>query len=565
MKHEKRAWWIVMAMAAVLPLAALCETNVTEDVVLTEDTDWRAEGVANISGTVNLNGHKLYTAGVAGSGMVMNASTNACYKFYKFKCDATGGNNFQIGEIQLLDGDTVITETPAAIHWDDSGYNYSSLGNTYVAEKAFDGITNNEWYDHRISSGKVWATVEYAEPVRVTGYRWWTGMDTNADDNRKKRNPVSWRLQASNDNESWIDLEVVVNDNSCPTANSTLAYTGVVSNQDANACELHIEVPAGETQTLNTFIAGSLKLVKDGAGTLVLSKSRQGYSRGVLVAEGILKPNVSGRYANLFGNGALTGGYVDITIENGAQFLDDIYCNSSLYNVRLTLTDDAVINSEEYAFDFINDYYTTFYLELNGHTLNVTGKSSGRQWSCFLLSSVQSVGEGTLVMENLQFYPYKTAISQLVGTTVVISETASYYTDYGGDTRDVTISNLVYRSTAATAQTRQTTTVLGTYAPVSTVCAPKVVLGDATHLSTVLDLSERTTPFDIALGGGLTFASGSTVGVKIGSRPAGSSKKILGWSSAPAGIEFSLLDVKGGLIVKDDGLYFTTGLMVSVR
>ena len=579
------AWFRNLAIAAaVFPAAALCETNVTEDVVLTEDADWRAEGVATISATVNLNGHKLYTAGVAGSGMVMNASTNACYKFYKFKCDATGGNNFQVGEIQLLDGDTVITETPAAIHWDDSGYNYSSLGNTYVAEKAFDGITNNEWYDHRISSGKVWATVEYAEPVRVTGYKWWTGMDTSK---MTDRNPVSWRLQASNDNESWIDLEVVVNDNSCPTANSTLAYTGVVSNQDANACELHIEVPAGETQTLNTFIAGPLKLVKDGAGTLVLSKSRQGYSRGVLVAEGILKPNVRGRYANLFGNGALTGGYVDITIENGAQFLDDIYCNGSLYNVnwtiagdgpdgsgairtvaralkdvnnalvawgsRLTLTDDAVINSEEYAFDFINDYYTTFYLELNGHTLNVTGKSSGRQYPFVLFSSVQSVGEGTLVMENLQFYPYRTAISQLVGTTVVIGEDASYYTDYGGDTRDVTISNLVYRSTAATAQMRQTTTVLGTYAPISTVCAPKVVLGDASHLSTVLDLSERTTPFDIALGGGLTFASGSTVTVKTGSN--NSFGKILAWSAPPDGISFRT-DVPGCVVeVRDDGLY----------
>ena len=50
-----------------------------------------------------------------------------------------------------------------------------------------------------------------------------------------------------------------------------------------------------------------------------------------------------------------------------------------------------------------------------------------------------------------------------------------------------------------------------------------------------------------------------------GSRPAGSSKQILAWTSVPAGISFSLLDAKGSLIVKDDGLYFTTGLVVSVR
>jgi hypothetical protein len=354
-------------------------------------------------------------------------------------------------------------------------------------------------------------------------------------------------------------------------------------------------------QTNSTLrLSGAVKLVKDGAGTLVLSKSGQLNCSGVRVSAGILKPGLSGRGNNtVFGIPKALESEIEIEIERGGQFLDDIYCNGSLYNIhwviagdgpdgsgairtvarapksvnnalvawgsRLTLAGDAKIGSDEYAFDFIADFYVTFYLELNGHTLTMAGKSTGRQYPFVLFSSVQSVGEGTLVMENLQFYPYRTAHSMLDGTTVVIGEDASYYTDHGGDTRNVTVSNLVYRSTAAAAQTVQTTTVLDTYAPVSTVCAPNVVLGDATHLSTVLDLSERTTPFDIALGGGLTFASGSTVGVKIGSRPAGSSKKILGWASAPAGISFSLLDAKGSLIVKDDGLYFTTGLVVSVR
>ena len=586
-----------MAMAAVLPLPALCETNITEDVVLTEDADWRGLGVANISGKVNLNGHKLYTDGVSGSGTVLSANTNtnpAAYRYYRYVCDATGSGNFQVCEIELLAADgTRIAETPSAIHWDDSGYN-SKFKPTYVADKAFDGNLATEWFDHRMADGKVWVTVEYSEPIAVAGYRWYTGLDTDNKAEQRSRNPVSWRLQASNDNENWTDLDVVAGA-SCTTVNKALAYSVFFEDETG---ELHVEVPEGETQSISTLnLAGPVRLVKDGKGTLVLSKSGQMNCSGIRVAGGILKAGLTGRAnQSVFG---MSGYKAEIVIDEGAQFLDDIYVNGLTHLVhwtisgagpdgtgairtvarapkdvnnalvawgsRLTLADDAVINSEEYAFDFINDYYTTFYLELNGHTLTVAGKSTGRQYPFVLFSSVQSVGEGTLVMENLQFYPYRTAHSMLDGTTVVISETASYYTDYGGDTRDVTISNLVYRSTAAKAQTRQTTTVLGTYAPVSTVCAPKVVLGDATHLSTVLDLSERTTPFDIALGGGLTFASGSTVGVKIGSRPAGSSKQILAWTSVPAGISFSLLDAKGSLIVKDDGLYFTTGLVVSVR
>ena len=536
MKHEKRARWIVMAMAAVLPLAALCETNITEDVVLTGDADWRAEGIANISGTVNLNGHKLYTAGVAGSGLVFSAANTNTYKYYRYKCDETQCNNFQVCEIEFLGPDgTKITETPAAILWDSSGHTYSS----YRPEKAFDGSLKTEWYDHRMSDGKVWVTVEYSEPLSIAGYRWYVGLDTNEDASRKQRNPVSWRLQASNDNENWTDLDVVTGA-SCTTVNKALAYSIIMGEES----ELHVEIPEGEAHTNSTLkLSGPVKLVKDGAGTLVLSKSGQSNCLGVRVSAGILKPGLSGRDSNtIFGVPKPLESEIEIEIERGGQFLDDIYCNGSLYNIhwviagdgpdgsgairtvakavnkvnnanvpwgaRLTLSDDATINSEEYAFDFINDYYTTFYLELNGHTLNVTGKSSGRQWPYFLLSSVQSVGEGTLAMENLVFYPYKTVISQLVGTTVVISETASYYTDHGGDVRNVTMSNLVYRSTAANAQQVQITTVLATYAPVSTNSAPKVVLGDATHLETVLDLSERTTPFDIATGGGLTFASG---------------------------------------------------------
>ena len=575
------AWFRNLAIAmAVFPVAALCETNVTEDVVLTEDTDWRAEGVANISGTVNLNGHKLYTAGVAGSGLVCSANTNA-YKYYRYKCDETGSGNFQVCEIEFLAADgTKITVAPAAILWDSSGHTYSS----YRPEKAFDGSLATEWFDHRMSDGKVWVTVEYSEPLSIAGYRWYVGLDTNNSTEQKSRNPVSWRLQASNDNENWTDLDVVAGAK-CTTANKALAYSVLMGEES----ELHVEISEGEVQTNSTLrLSGSVKLVKDGAGTLVLSKSGQLNCSGVRVSSGILKAGLNGRSNNtVFGIPKALESEIEIEIERGGQFLDDIYSNGSLYNIhwviagdgpdgsgairtvaralkgvnnalvawgsRLTLTDDAVINSEEYAFDFINDYYTIFYLELNGHTLNVTGKSSGRQYPFVLFSSVQSVGEGTLVMENLQFYPYRTAHSMLDGTTVVIGEDASYYTDYGGDTRNVTVSNLVYRSTAAAAQTVQTTTVLGTYAPISTVCAPKVVLGDATHLSTVLDLSERTTPFDIALGGGLTFASGSTVTVKTGSN--NSFGKILAWSAPPDGISFRT-DTPGCEVeVRDDGLY----------
>ena len=210
---------IAAGAVALFSAAAFGETNVLEDVFLESDADWRGLGVANISGTVNLNGHKLYTAGVAGSGLVCSANTNA-YKYYRYKCDETQCNNFQVCEIEFLAADgTKITEAPAAILWDSSGHTYSS----YRPEKAFDGSLKTEWFDHRMSDGKVWVTVEYSEPLSIAGYRWYVGLDTNDSSDRKQRNPVSWRLQASNDNENWTDLDVVTGA-SCTTANKALAY-----------------------------------------------------------------------------------------------------------------------------------------------------------------------------------------------------------------------------------------------------------------------------------------------------------------------------------------------------
>ena len=53
--------------------------------------------------------------------------------------------------------------------------------------------------------------------------------------------------------------------------------------------ELHIVVADGETATCNVALTGGLKLVKDGAGTLVMEKASQAYFGGTEIAEGVLK------------------------------------------------------------------------------------------------------------------------------------------------------------------------------------------------------------------------------------------------------------------------------------
>ena len=564
------------------------------DCTLTADCDWRGLGELSIAGTLDLAGHKLYTAGVTGEGTVLSGDANG-YRYYRFKVDATGGNDFQISNIDMGYGGTTLMGRQKTILWRTDNFP-SQFNPSCNPEKAFDGNTATKWYDNR-SKDDIWATVDFEEPVMVTYYSWWTGDDTNSSAENKKRNPTAWRLQASNDNATWTDLDVVEGA-SVTTANKTLAYTGRLNtNLGCDGGELHIDVAEGICQTNSSVtLAGRLKLVKEGAGTLVLAKAGQTYGGGTLIAAGTLKPGLTLDDTTVFGAACST-----MTVAEGAQFLDDVYClgsakfldwvisgdgpdgtgairatartpgrnNAQVAWCRsVTLADDATIGSDEYAFDFIADNYMPLPITLNGHTLTLKSSRpmNQRQYPFFLASSMVGMDEGTIVVgENLCFYPYKENASVLSNVTLVVSANAEYNTGTDSNARDLTVSNLVYRSVSTGSNTKKLTTVLGTYTPASTTSAPKVQLGDAQHLSVGLDLSELTSEYDVAFGGGLTFTEGAQVKVNLGSRKRHQAERLVAWTERPVGVTFKGASRYDSFEVRDDGLYLASGTLVIIR
>ena len=147
----------------------------------------------------------------------------------------------------------------------------------------------------------------------------------------------------------------------------------------------------------------------------------------------------------------------------------------------------------------------------------------------------------------------------------VISANAEYNTGTDSEARDLTVSNLVYRSASTGSNTKKLTTVLGTYTPASTTSAPKVQLGDAEHLEVGLDLSERTTEFDVAFGGGFAFTEGSRVKVSLGARRRVRSERLVAWSERPAGVTFKGETMRDSFEVRDDGLYLASGTLIIIR
>ena len=66
----------------------------------------------------------------------------------------------------------------------------------------------------------------------------------------------------------------------------------------------------------------------------------------------------------------------------------------------------------------------------------------------------------------------------------------------------------------------------------------------------------------------IRFADGATVKVKVGASRVGSARgtKILGWTTAPANVDFVPAEGERiGLRKKDDGLYLYKGLIILVR
>ena len=391
--------------------------------------------------------------------------------------------------------------------------------------------------------------------------------------------------------------------NLCVTGNVSLAGrtstlagmsgNGVVSDSSMPVGgDVCLDVPAG-TAVVNSELAltGSLRLVKSGAGVFVAAKAGQAYSGGTVAEGGYVKPGLNS--AGVFGAAGST-----LSISNEAQCLDDIYApvafadhhlvlagegpdacgalrtvvsgknsNAAYGWMRsLTLTGDALIRRDAYAFSLMATNNASLPLALNGHTLTMKsateGNSSTQNHAFLLADNLSDSGVGTLVVgDNIQFFPFFKA-SVLGRTTVIVETNATYFSN--SRAQAVTVSNLVYRS-ASTQSYTQTTTVLGCYTPASTTSAPKVRLGDASHLSPTLDLSSCSGTFDADFGGGLSFAEGATVSVKMGDRKVPS--KVIGWAegTGPANVRFVLADTEGKLLVKSDGVYRSQGLLIIVK
>ena len=146
------------------------------------------------------------------SGGLADVTAVEPYRFYRFAVDMTVGDALQISEVKLFSGDSDVTRLCVRAWYEEKTF-APQFKAEYNPLKALDGDLGTKWYDDRAAASRrdafgkdVWVVFEYAKPVAVTRYEWYTADDTS---HYVRRNPVAWRLQGSNDGEHWTDLDVV--------------------------------------------------------------------------------------------------------------------------------------------------------------------------------------------------------------------------------------------------------------------------------------------------------------------------------------------------------------------
>lgn len=326
-------------------------------------------------------------------------------------------------------------------------------------------------------------------------------------------------------------------------------------------------------------LSGSLRLVKEGAGTFVVAKDGQSYSGGTEVAGGIMRLAAIGAdYAGSLGletsvvkvnsgcvldvNGVRSCGF---NYELAGGTLTTGYDSPTAKRLAssLTLTDDSAVSNR--VLGLIGASYKEIKVRLNGHTLR--SHSSGQT---YFICNTTFEDEGTVQVFGGWFRTLAHGDDECVGRNI----TFEFPRSSGGLYLDApfTVSNFFNK--AYQFNGTNTLRVLGTYRPSSLAGAsnnglrafPNMVLANGA----TFDLSEMgsVATFETTSANGnnvLSFEDNATIKVKIGERRIAASTPIVSWTEQPSNLDtltfvcddperaYRITKTNSGLYVQDVG------------
>ncbi len=583
------------------------------------DCDWRGVPVLSITNTLNLQGHKLYLSKFAGNGTI----TDGEYQFIE-SIRAQKGGFIDTGYIPNSKTRVVmdlqvgsLTENwfgasgDGSSWWKDSAYALANDGNNnhlYIGHGGNSGSTPNSmplpigWRGQVELNRNVFTAIERgaAAPCRTDSKTYvdfnckytmylFANHSGSASCRFKSENVTCYGCRVWDENGTLIrdfapairvsDKAVGLYDRvekKWYANQGSPAFVAGTALTDVGGGEVHIDVAAGKTFTNSSLqLAGTVKLVKEGAGAFTTTLANQSYSGGTVVAEGRAYATLSGSESSTYAANKYYWGLggSSITVMTNATF--DTLGNYDFYlhpfvlaggtlantgcdmnkadwgmNGSITLMDDSTLNPA----------YTTRFSQ--GGIINLGGKTltvpigNGKH---LYFQGGSTFTNGTLkITSGGWFHPYfnnmdMRTVDVEMGAALHLEASTNHvhnYTQRYGNTTYRTGTGAIF--------------IYGAYRP-----EVDYIFNFVMQNGSSFDLSSRTTPLSIK-GESLAFADNAVMEVAIGKRPASNAEPVIFWGDQkPA--NWSTLTFKAPLgaryrVRKDeDGVYVESGLIVILR
>jgi len=385
----------------------------------------------------------------------------------------------------------------------------------------------------------------------------------------------------------WLKgVTIDVNGHALYLASGVNLTSGTVTSGVAGGT-FHLEVPASKTVT-NTGLAltGSLKLVKEGAGTYIAQCRNQSYTGGNDIVGGIATSPASpdndianwspwnsfiyGARGSVFtvGSGAMfdmNGNYdyrgFGFVLAGGTLRASGRDMTKDTWGCAggLTLTADSIFQIDA---TLMNNGDPVF--NLNGHTLDVR-LANGKYWKPNKSSFING-GKVKVTLDGVQ------ATTGMLWNYGVITATD---TDWDLNCRlevknNIAVHDFTCRREGGWGWSEMDKKVLvnGTFAPISDYFCNVELQNNAT-----LDLSMKSAPWSLhsldtanSRNFYATFVNGATINIAVGERTVGNGEKLIAWDAIPENVKFALSGTKRQVLVRRaDGLYVYYGAMIYVR
>ena len=586
------------SLALPTSLATAYRLCTLTNATLAGDCDLRSLGaaleIAN-GATVNLAGHKLYLPAAA-----------------------------QIGTCTIRDADPVDLTSP-----DTTPSRVTSVGNfsgsTVGANLFNDNYLRTADGTHRIlvltNDLPVSVAYDFGEPTLVDAYRIWTGPIQR----HASRLPLRWRIDGSDDGMNWTLLDYRKGVSRYGEGNghrtysfaNTTAYSRYRITFEAaqwnnngyleavqleyfclkpTQGELHIDTTgvSGEVGLSGLSLDGNMRLVKEGAGTIRLSKTYQTHVGGLEVLGGtvtahsgtepmssaffgVLGSDVVVRGTNS-GTASATDGVIDFEVNDGYSSYRYIMDGGALYNPGLANVTDMRLDSDSYlklttttpanGTNYVGRADSPSFVDLCGNTLTLSVESGGR--TLYFYNTTIDDGlvdvihggwfgtRGTVIATNADF---RVNCAADVQGPVLLRDYMHLQVNSGYNRGDGVID------------------VYGTFGVVARLYHG-ALLHDGSTIDLTVDDNSVTLPLPtVALFAAsqtgdktLRFESGATIGVKLGNREVEKGTCVISWDAETAPdstVKFVRADADRDyrLVKKDDGLYYypPIGFLILVR